>query len=178
MKILLYLLPFYFLAGGNPENDHTHKSTIHRIDEWHTITVSKNEQIYVYIKQDSLYNLFIAAYDKHRNVYGSQAVMFSDVIRQPTLITAVQLDNTTKEKEFVIKSFNKGSTYGAQSLFIIWTDDYTWYVTRDIFQRDIFQRAMLEDRNKDGVYEIVEYYGSSNKKGKVYRFRNGGFQEL
>ncbi|MDJ1503305.1 hypothetical protein [Xanthocytophaga agilis] len=173
MKILLYLLPFCFLVGGNPENDHTHKSTIHRIDEWHTITVSKNEQIYVYIKQDSLYNLFITAYDKHRNVYGSQAVMFSDVIRKPTLITAVQLDNTTKEKEFVIKSFNKGSTYGAQSLFIIWTDDYTWYVTRDIFQR-----AMLEDRNKDGVYEIVEYYGSSNKKGKVYRFRNGGFQEL
>ncbi len=143
------------------------------IDEWHTISVSKNEHIYIHIRQDTLFNLFITAYDKKRNVYGSQAVMFSDITRKPKLIFDLQLDDTIQEKEYVIKSFDKGSTYGKQSLFIIWYDNYTWRVTRDIFQR-----AMIEDRNKDGIYEMVEYDNASNEKGKVYHFRNGNFLEL
>jgi hypothetical protein len=37
-----------------------------------------------------------------------------------------------------------------------------------------FQRGFIEDRNSDGVHEIVEYYPEE----KVYRFSDGEFIEV
>jgi hypothetical protein len=111
-------------------------------------------------------------YDKNGRSYGSASVMFSDVVKDSVIVKPYKLSNGIF-KEYVIQTYDLGSTYGAQSLIIIWFDGDEWRVTRDIFQR-----AFIEDRNKDGIYEIVEYYHSKNKKGDVYRFTDGNFELL
>lgn len=75
--------------------------------------------------------------------------------------------------EFVIGTYDVSSTYGAEALFVIWCDGYGWNICKAPFQS-----AVLDDRNKDGVMEIVERYNSEDKKGDVYRFKDGCFERI
>lgn len=137
-----------------------------------TLKTENNTILRIHIYQDSLKNLYINVYDKDGHSYGSASVMFSDVVKDAVIVKPYNLSNGIC-KEYVIQTYDLGSTYGAQSIIIIWFDGDDWRVTRDFFQR-----AFIEDRDKDGIYEIVEYYHSKNKKGDIYRFKRGNFDLL
>ncbi|XZF15200.1 hypothetical protein ACTHGU_03615 [Chitinophagaceae bacterium MMS25-I14] len=135
-----------------------------KLNEWSDVGDDGKFLFKLHIYQDSLYNLFIETFDKKNYVYGTAAVMFSDIDKK--LTGFCNLSNGAY-KEYVISTYDKGSTYGAKSNIIIWYSDNLWHVTRDNFKR-----AFIKDVNKDGVFEIVDYFG---EKKTVYHFDNGNF---
>jgi hypothetical protein len=53
-------------------------------------------------------------------------------------------------------------------MFIVWYGYDSWNITKLPFQR-----TFIEDRNGDGIFELIEYYHSANKNGDVYKFDKG-----
>jgi hypothetical protein len=71
-------------------------------------------------------------------------------------------------KYYFITAYDRSSTYGAQTNIVLWENGATWEMISAPFIR-----GFLEDRDKDGVFEIVERY----PKDRVFAFDNGLFVE-
>jgi hypothetical protein len=70
---------------------------------------------------------------------------------------------------YFLTACDQNSTYGAQTNIVVWKSGVAW----DMIIAP-FQRGFIEDRNSDGVHEIVESYPEE----KVYRFSDGEFIEV
>lgn len=84
------------------------------------------------------------------------------------MITKVRL-SPAEEDVFVVSTYIDGSTFGAQSNYVIWKNDRNeWRITQDPFSH-----GELEDVNQDGVFEIVSYDAGHTGKPQAYNFRKG-----
>jgi len=68
--------------------------------------------------------------------------------------------------DYFITAYDKTSTFGAQTNVIVWRSGLKWSMVVAPFTR-----GFVEDRDKDGIYELVDYYPAE----KIYSFRNGVF---
>lgn len=68
--------------------------------------------------------------------------------------------------DYFITAYDKTSTFGAQTNVIVWKVGAKWSMVVAPFTR-----GFVEDRDKDGIYEIVDYYPAE----KIYSFKNGAF---
>ena len=96
-----------------------------------------------------------------------KAMTIGNAATKDEMIQKVNLDGEG-ENEYFITAYDRSSTYGAQTNIIIWERRLWWNMTCAPFER-----GFAEDRNKDGIYEIIEYYPEE----KVYNFCNGLFIE-
>lgn len=126
----------------------------------------------ILITIESKYDLLFRIKDKYGSLWGACGLGNSKLAaKKPSELVEKKELMKNETDEFIIETYVDGSTYGAEHLVIIWNDGLYWNITAAPFQR-----AFLEDRNNDGILEIVEYYGSKNKKGDVYSFKDGCFE--
>lgn len=88
----------------------------------------------------------------------------------PNPIRKVNMD-TDSTPEYIVECSVMGSTYGAFYNFIIWFQDDFWYITKIPFDR-----AFIEDKNSDGIYEIINYKKDSTYDS--YQFIRGNLNPL
>lgn len=125
------------------------------------------------ISSDKHGNLLIAIFNEGDYLWGAEGAGNSSLVNEKPnpLIRECEIISN-KKKEYVLESYVNGSTYGAGNIFIIWNDGIDWQI-----DKTPFQRAFLEDRDGDGVLEIVEYFNSKTEDGDVYEFANGCFMK-
>jgi hypothetical protein len=70
---------------------------------------------------------------------------------------------------YFITAWDRSSTYGAQTNVVVWKGKKGWRIVKAPFVR-----GFVEDANKDGVYEIIDYY----PKEVTYSFKDGKFPEV
>ncbi|MBN1115309.1 MAG: hypothetical protein JXA66_08205 [Oligoflexia bacterium] len=83
------------------------------------------------------------------------------------LIKKISLTGKNSE-DYFITAYDKTSTFGAQTNIVVYENGTSWSVIKAPFKR-----GLAEDRNNDGVYEVVDYYPVE----KIYLFENGVFRE-
>ncbi len=74
-----------------------------------------------------------------------------------------------EEKLYFLTAFDRSSTYGAQTSILLWQNKGRWQMTEAPYVR-----AVVEDLDGDGIFEIVETY----LKKKSYSFSKGLFSAL
>lgn len=127
--------------------------------------------LHVVIYQDNFRNITINLFSENSYLSGAGGSGNSELIKNnPKIINKIQLDSDSIP-EYYIGTYTYGSTFGAMSYFIIWYHDHSWEITKTPFLRPFF-----EDANNDGIYEIVEYFNSS--EGKQYQFIKGNFDPV
>lgn len=124
------------------------------------------------VYQDIKYNLYLLLKDKEGFLIDIAGSPSSDLESRDNFVFEYKLNKEDTLKEYVVKTANISSTYGALEYYVIWGSYngaiYKWHLTNLGLQR-----PFIEDRDSDGIYEIVEYYNSKNKNGEVFHFQNG-----
>ena len=85
-------------------------------------------------------------------------------------IKPVILDNLTERVSLLCNFSVVGSTFGAFTTIIIWSDGNSWNITKAPFIR-----PYLVDVDRDRIFEFKEAYGVFAKR--IFRFRFGFFVE-
>ena len=143
----------------------------YRYIKWFSLHPENGVPISVKIYQDTLYNLFLEVYDSSkRRIYGSSAVMMSDVDTTNGAIKEYYFNRNQKLPTYVISTYEIGSTYGKTGLFFIRNNGNTWQV-----RSDGLNRATVE-RSNNGVLEIVNSY--PDQQQHFYKFKNGNIIPL
>lgn len=133
------------------------------------VGTSDKDSLRILVETDSLKNIFIKLLDKRGFLFGAAGTSFSSLLCEDGCIKRLNLQSSSSNYQLVLFTYDLGSTFGRQALFVIWKDD-DWNIVKSNFSR-----PFLEDRNGDGIFEIIEYYQSSNPDGDVYYFENGNF---
>lgn len=76
---------------------------------------------------------------------------------------------TGNVQAYFLTAWDRYSTYGAQTNVIIWKCANKWALVEAPFTR-----GFAEDRDKDGVFELIDYYPTE----RMFRFDNGRFIEI
>lgn len=127
------------------------------------ISLTNNYSIRLFELENNMFE--VELYYKDSKIHSNE---FFGYLTNDTLIKKVNLDSDSG-LEYCITLYNIGSTYGSQTNIIVWDNDDTWdYCVAP------FEKGEVEDRNNDGIYEIVEYYSKYGKEG-VYSFDKGYF---
>lgn len=80
-------------------------------------------------------------------------------------VQRVNLDGSG-ELDYFLTAYDRSSTYGGQTNIIVWNSGRIWDMCEGPFQR-----GFAEDRNHDGITEVVEYY----REEMVHIFIDGSF---
>lgn len=67
---------------------------------------------------------------------------------------------------YFITAWDRSSSFGAQTNVVVWKSNKQWRMVKAPFTR-----GFAEDRDKDGIVELVDYYPDES----VYRFKDGAF---
>jgi len=130
------------------------------------VITDNGDSIRIKIYKDNYNNLLVNLEDTHGFLLGSVGLGNSDLVQSDTLIKKYKL-NGDKINDYVINTYVRGSTYGAENLIIIWWSGEIWKITAI----GDYGRQIIADRNNDGIYEIVMYL--SDKKERIVNFKNG-----
>jgi len=139
-----------------------------KLNSFYSLYTATKDSIIVKYFSDKNNNLLMTLEDSTRFLLGAVGLGNSNIFLSDTCVRAVRL-NHTKINSYVIETYVRGSTYGAKNIITIWYSKGTWNITRV----GNYSRIFIEDRDKDGVFEFVEYYLSKKKSGDVYKFENG-----
>jgi hypothetical protein len=115
---------------------------------------------------ESINDTLIVELRRYKNLI-QKAITIGNASIKDELIQKVNLDGKGG-KEYFLTVYDRSSTYGHQTNIIIWKEGIWWNMLCAPFER-----GFIEDRNKDGIFEIINYYPNE----KIYNFHRGLFIE-
>lgn len=179
LKNIVLLISLLKFVSCDKDKVQSHKQNKDKIDFGYKIvkflstgTNEPSDTLRLEVIQDEKKNLLILLKDKTGVLLTATGASYSNIYKGDDVNFVVHCQlNKDPLPEFVVRTYTIGSTYGAEKYYVIWGyfDDikYQWNLTPLELQR-----PTIEDRNKDGVFEIIEYYGQ-NKNGLAYYFEDG-----
>lgn len=128
------------------------------------ISLDDDELLRIQLQKDCNSNILIELFGKNDFLWDASGIGMSDIVTGENPIKTVNLDND-KQPEYIIDTYVYGSTYGAGTLFIVWLTGREAHISHLYFDR-----AFIEDVDKNGIYEIVDY---SEGIKNIYSFYKG-----
>lgn len=128
------------------------------------ISLDNDELLRIQLRKDCNSNILIELFGKNNFLWDVSGIGMSDIVAGEKPIKAANLDND-KQPEYIIDTYVHGSTYGAGTLFIVWLTGREAHISHLYFDR-----AFIEDVDKNGIYEIVDY---SEGIKNIYSFYRG-----
>jgi len=139
---------------------------------------ANNSELILDVIKDNKSNLILMLKDKDGFLIKVDGNYNSEVANGDTsgFLISTHLDND-KIPEFIAKTVNMSSTYGAMLYFVIWYDGQAWTMSKlETTYKGVKEQViwpLIEDRDGDGIFEIIENYQSIDENGDVFRWKKG-----
>jgi len=175
--IILTFLSIFFYGCSKSVSPQDCQSKDFRLIVRKIISYNESELILDVI-EDKKSNLILMLKDKDGFLIKVDGNYNSAVANGDTsgFLISTHLDND-KIPEFIAKTVNMGSNYGAMLFFVIWYDGQAWTMSRlETTYRGAKESIiwpLIEDRDGDGIFEIIENYQSIDENGDVFRWKKG-----